>query len=82
MEVGWPLALSYENAFIPHGFRLQTQRSHRPVLWSEECLGSAELGLCMCELIVLCELSPDTGAQSLPSVARGGNQCGDGLQAL
>lgn len=76
MEVGWPLAGGYENAFIPHSFRPQTQRSRRPVLWAEEWLGSAELGLCMCELIVHCELSLDTRAQSVPSVARGGVNVG------
>lgn len=53
-ELGWgygwgrPLAIDYENAFIPRGFRLQTQRSPRPVIWSEEWLGSAELGLRVC----------------------------------
>lgn len=38
---GWgrPLAADYENAFIPHGFRLQTQRSPWPVIWSEGVAG-------------------------------------------
>lgn len=47
-------------------------RSPGPAVWSERWLGSAELGLCVYELRVLCELSLDTGAQSLLIVARGG----------
>ena len=74
--VGVAIGIGSENAFVPHGYRLQTQRSPRPVIQSEEWLGSAELGLCVCELIVLCELSLDTGSQSLPSVARGGINVG------
>lgn len=46
------------------------------MIWSQGWLGSAELGLCVCELRVLCELSLDTMDQLLPSVARGGVNVG------